>query len=403
MSTRSAAGGGLPAVKLVQYRGQVGRFGIFYRIHANRPARPLLGRNVENLEPALYLGEDGGVEGDDRDRAQAHERDNVDTTFFRRRGGDPIGIQNGEQLLAQLLDAGMLDLVDLGVKIAKGVAVEGFHQLPQALDVRFQVGDDEQVGPRVGKDVATRANEGLDDVQHLLGRDMLDLHYLYDELVALGRLLGGGQRAGNGRLGLGQRDLVDVIDVADLHRRQAVASQHLIEDGEEVLARNLARGADRHLPGDAGVDGIVYAQRIAQAVNHLADIGPLEVEHDRLVLGPSGLRGGRWCRACSRLRNARRLFPFPGRTALGLGQRRWCCSQQGKQRKQTNFLHTPSPLIRACPPITAAGASQDPPLAGRPVPVHLPVAARILASLRARASSRNRSILALISSAREVP
>src|SRR5207302_3888039 len=69
----------------------------------------------------------------------------------------------------------------------------------------------------------------------------------------------------------------DLIDVADLHRWDAVVSKDLVQQRKQVLPSDLPRGADRHLPLDAGVDRVADAECRREAVDHLPDVGPLEV------------------------------------------------------------------------------------------------------------------------------
>src|SRR5262249_34328471 len=80
-----------------------------------------------------------------------------------------------------------------------------------------------------------------------------------------------------------------------------VVAQDLVQQREQVLARDLARRADRHLPLDAGIDGVADAERRREAVDHFADVGTLEVEDHRLfftqrLIALSLRRGASWRR-----------------------------------------------------------------------------------------------------------
>jgi len=50
------------------------------------------------------------------------------------------------------------------------------------------VGDDEQIRARIGEHVAARRDEGLEDVHHLVGRDVLHRYDLDGERILLGEL-----------------------------------------------------------------------------------------------------------------------------------------------------------------------------------------------------------------------
>src|SRR5207247_8471758 len=134
-------------------------------------------------------------------------------------------------------------------------------------------------------------DEGLEDVHHRVGRDVPHRHYLDGERILLreARLRRPGARDDGARLRLG--DGQDLIHVAHLHGRDAVVAQDLVQERPEVLARDLTRGADGDLALDARVDRVADAERGGEAVDHLADVVPLDVEDYRLFLAERGLAG----------------------------------------------------------------------------------------------------------------
>ena len=239
----------------------------------------------------LDLVEHDPVEGHRDQRVEPVEGYDVDAALALAGRRDAVRREQPQDLVGQLVGIAVLHLEDARLEIVEHVAVEGRDQLAQAIDVGLQVGDDEQIRARVGEHVAARRDEGLEDVHHLVGRDVLHRHHLDGERVLLreARLRGPGARDDGPRLRLG--DGQDLVDVAHLHGGDAVVAQDLVQERPEVLARDLARRADGDLALDARVDRVADAERGGEAVDHLADVGALEVEDHRLFLAERGLAG----------------------------------------------------------------------------------------------------------------
>src|SRR6185295_5108134 len=191
------------------------------------------------------------------------------------------------------------------------------------------------IGARIGQHVSARADERLQDVRHLVGRDVPHRDDFDDELVFAARSLAFdlAERDDGTRLRLGDGE--NLIEVPDLHGGDAIVPEYLVQEREEVLARDLAGGADGDLALDARVDGVADAERGREAVDHLADVRPLEVEDHRLFF-------------------TERLLVVPrlgGRGALGVcGPAR--CARHREQDQQhpsplhANLLITPAPASR---------------------------------------------------------
>ena len=125
-----------------------------------------------------------------------------------------------------------------------------------------------------------------------------------------------------------------------------------LKSGNSSLARDLAGGADRDLALDARIERVADAQRGREAVDHLADVGALEVEHHRLVVAERALRlrSGRARRRC--------VGAGAGSAAGGL-----CLRQERRSREHRGDAHDrqhPLPLHCHPPPDgerTPAGAA----------------------------------------------
>src|SRR5207253_1680432 len=87
----AASPAGTAAEELVQDCREIGRLGVLHRVDEGLPPRALLGRDVEELQPALDLGEHDRVEGDRDDRVEPRERDQEDAALAFAGGRHAVG------------------------------------------------------------------------------------------------------------------------------------------------------------------------------------------------------------------------------------------------------------------------------------------------------------------------
>ena len=279
----SAATARAASEELVQHGGEIRGLGVLNRVHERLAPGALLGRNVEQLQPPIDLVEDDGIEGDRHDRVEARERDQVGAALPFPGRRHAVGREEAEDLVRELVRVTVLHLEHAGMQVAEDVRVEGDDEITQPCNVRLQVRHHHQVRARVRERVTARRDERLQDVHHLVRRHVPDGEDLDDEGVVGPRALprAGGRRHDGARLRL--CDGQDLVDVADLHRRNAVIAQNLVEEREEILAGDLPVGTDRDLALDAGVDRVADAEGGREAVDHLTDVGALEVEDHCLL------------------------------------------------------------------------------------------------------------------------
>jgi len=181
--------------------------------------------------------------------------------------------------------AGVLQRHDLHVLVPH--LVDSPDDAHHAVHVARAVGDDEDVGGRVGDQVAVLRDHRPQD-RHERGRaHVADIEHLGDDLIRGGaHPVGKVDRRDLPRVGIGQ----DLHHVAGGHRDEPVHLQDREERLVEGVRGHRRRGEHRHLRAHARVDDEVLAGGSADRFGDLRDVRVLEIRRDALRLLRRGER-----------------------------------------------------------------------------------------------------------------
>ena len=206
--------------------------------------------------------------------------------------------------------------------------VDALDDAHHAVHVAGAVGDDQNVGGRVGGQVRVRRLQRPQDRHELRRGDVSDVDHLRHDLI-------GGPAHAVRQIDRGDLASIGIRhDLHDIPRRHGNETVHL-QHREKCLVkggrRHRRRGEHRHLRAHARVEDEVLTGRGADRLGDLGDVRVLEVRRDalRLLRGRLRLlRGRRLLRGCQRSNQRQReraacekpktshyLFPRKGRRA----------------------------------------------------------------------------------------
>ena len=285
-------------------------------MHRARGPRRFL---VELPDPALDVLHRLRRGSHHEERVHSRERNEVDPRRLPALRPEIEGPEDRLEVFPHLLGVQELQGEQLDPRRAERVGVEQPHDTRNLLHVRRRVRHEHHVGPRHLGRVPARGQEGLEHFRHLGRRDVLKREGLQDRPVGRGAILRPsfqGKKQGL-HLRLGHR--YDVINIPLADRRRAVD----LQDGEEQLqCPLLADGplrVDGHHAADPRVDEIVDPRHRAEGVDHLVEVGVVELDQKPGASGSGGTRSGRRSRSTrSRGRSRRNGLGRRWGTLLGL-------------------------------------------------------------------------------------
>ena len=177
------------------------------------------------------------------------------------------------------LDVGVLQREQADRHAGHPVDVERVDRLEQVLQLALGAREDQHVAQIVGAHGRRVLHERLEDAHHFADADVAQRHDLHRKA--------GRQRAL--RIAELRRDVAadggrarqDLVEAVLLDHRRAVHPQQRLERGDQRVARDARRRADRDLAADRRVDRVALVQDVAEDVpDDLAQVGALEIEDD---------------------------------------------------------------------------------------------------------------------------